>query len=196
MKVRLGLLVVVALAGLPISVDAQVAPPGSYQRTCREIRMQGPNLIAVCIKEHGRGEELTALNVAHCHGDIRNLDGQLQCTGGQPVPPPRQEAAPVYPGPGYPPSPGYPPPGYGPDERWREEQTSESIARGSKAPGTRYATGSPTRLTARNASACNIASAKSTRSASAAGAAERLPAPGPDVDDDIVGGGFRLHERK
>jgi len=80
MKVRLGLLVVVALAGLPISVDAQVAPPGSYQRTCREIRMQGPNLIAVCIKEHGRGEELTALNVAHCHGDIRNLDGQLQCT--------------------------------------------------------------------------------------------------------------------
>jgi hypothetical protein len=34
---------------------------------------------------------------------------------------------------------------------------------------------------ARNASACNIASAKSTRSASAAGVAERLPASAPDV---------------
>ena len=122
MKVSLGLLVVVALAGLSISADAQVPPPGSYQRTCREVRMQGPTLIAVCIKEHGRGEQLTALNVAHCHGDIRNLDGQLQCTGGQPVPPPRQEAAPLYPGPGYPPSSGYPPPGYERDERWREGQ--------------------------------------------------------------------------
>jgi hypothetical protein len=45
-----------------------------------------------------------------------------KCTGGQPVPPPRQGGAPVYPGPRYPPPSGNPPPGYGPDERWREEQ--------------------------------------------------------------------------
>ena len=38
------------------------------------------------------------------------------------MPAPRQEAAPLYPGPGYPPPAGYPPPGYERDERWREEQ--------------------------------------------------------------------------
>jgi hypothetical protein len=124
MNVRLGLFaVVMALAALSISADAQAPPPGSYQRTCREIRMQGPNLIAVCIREHGRGEQLTALNVAHCRGDIRNLNGQLQCTGGQPVPPPGQEAAPLYPGPGYPPPAGYAPPGYpSPPPRYGEDR--------------------------------------------------------------------------
>ena len=86
--------------------------------------MQGPTLTAVCSRTHGRGEQLTALNVAHCVGDIWNKDGQLRCNGGQPAPPPRQDAAPVYPGPGYPPAPapGYPPPGYERDDRWREEQ--------------------------------------------------------------------------
>src|SRR5262252_4786840 len=81
MKACLGLFVVVALAGLSISADAQAPPPGSYQRTCREIRMQGPTLSAVCSREQGRGEQVTALNVARCVGDIRNLNGQLQCNG-------------------------------------------------------------------------------------------------------------------
>ena len=121
-KARLGLFAAIALASLSMSTYAQAPPLGSYQRTCRDVRIQGTTLSAVCAREHGRGEQPTALNVAHCHGDIRNLDGQLQCTGGQPVPPPRQGAAPVYPGPRYPPPSGYPPPGYGPDERWREEQ--------------------------------------------------------------------------
>ena len=122
MKARLGLFAAIALASLSMSTYAQAPPVGSYQRTCRDVSIQGTTLSAVCAREHGRGEQPTALNVAHCHGDIRNLDGQLQCTGGQPVPPPRQGAAPVYPGPRYPPPSGYPPPGYGPDERWREEQ--------------------------------------------------------------------------
>lgn len=45
----------------------------------------------------------------------------------EPRAPPRQGAAPVYPGRGYapPPAPGYPPPpGYERDERGREEQAS------------------------------------------------------------------------
>jgi hypothetical protein len=127
MKARLGLLALLALAGLSISAYAQTPPPGSYQRSCREIRMQGATLTAVCSRTHGREEQLTALNVAHCVGDIRNKDGQLQCNGGQPArpaPPPGQSGAPVYPGPGYPPppSPGYPPPGYERDDRWQEER--------------------------------------------------------------------------
>jgi len=121
MKARLGLFVVVALAGLSISADAQAPPPGSYQRTCREIRMQGPTLSAVCSREHGRGEQVTALNVARCVGDIRNLNGQLQCNGGQPVPPPAPGGPSAYPGPGYPPPPGYgPPPRYGEEQAYRE----------------------------------------------------------------------------
>ena len=182
-KARLGLFAAIALASLSMSIYAQ-AP---YQRTCRDVRIQGTTLSAVCAREHGRGEQPTALNVAHCHGDIRNLDGQLQCTGGQPVPPPRQGGRrfiPVR------------------DIRHLQvirrrvtDQTSAgvksrrsaSVARDSKAPSTRSKIGSPTRPTARNASGCNIASAKSTRSASAAGAVERVPAPGPAKEKSPAG---------
>ena len=179
MKARLGLFAAFALVGLPMPTYAQAPPPGSYQRTCRDFRMQGTTLSAVCAREHGRGEQLTALNVAHCHGDIRNLDGQLQCTGGQPMPPPRQEAAPLYPGPGYPPPAGYPPPGYGRDERWREEQAFREHCERLESAEHESATGSATRPTARNARGWNIAWEKSTRSASGAGAAKRFPASGP-----------------
>jgi len=131
-----------ALAGLSSAAFAQAPPPGSYQQSCRNFRMQGGTLTAVCRSANGRGEQLTSLGVAHCVGDIGNNNGQLQCNGGQPAtpapPPPRQGAAPAYPGPGNapPPSygqdgrlgggypgPGYPPaPGYGQDRRWREAE--------------------------------------------------------------------------
>jgi hypothetical protein len=113
-KFVLGLLGAVALAGLSFSAYAQALPPGSYQQSCRDFRMRGGTLTALCHRAHGRGEQLTALNVAHCVGDIGNNNGQLQCNGGQPAtPPPRQSAAPAYPGPGYGPPPGSPGPGYG-----------------------------------------------------------------------------------
>jgi hypothetical protein len=127
-KARFGWSAVVALAGLSVSAYAQAPPPGSYTQTCWDIRMQGTTLTAVCRRAGGRGEQLTALNVARCVGDIGNNNGQLQCNGGQPAAPtptpPRQGAAPVYPGPGYSPSPGtgYPPPGYGPDYGWSEAE--------------------------------------------------------------------------
>jgi hypothetical protein len=126
-KVKLigGLFGAVALFGLSLSAYAQASPPGSYQQSCRDIRMQGATLTAVCRRANGRGEQPTALNVAHCAGDIGNNNGQLVCNGGQPVapapPPPRQSAAPVYPAPGYPPPSGYPAPGYGPPPRYGEE---------------------------------------------------------------------------
>src|SRR5262249_39285648 len=94
-------LAVLALACLAVSAYAQAPPPGSYQQSCRDTRMQGTTLTAVCQKARGRGEQPTALNVAHCTGDIGNNNGQLQCSGGQPAAPvspsPRQGPAPVYP---------------------------------------------------------------------------------------------------
>ena len=112
MRVALGVFGLFLTIGLSVSAHAQAPPPGSYQQSCREIRMHGPTLTAVCRRAKGRGEQLTALNVAHCGGDIGNNNGHLQCSGGQPAapaPPP-----PAYPGPGYAPPPGYAGPGYGP----------------------------------------------------------------------------------
>src|SRR5215471_14689385 len=114
MKRVIGLVGAATVAGLSLSAFAQ-APPGSYQQSCRDIRMQGATLSAICRRANGRGEQATALNVAHCVGDIGNNNGQLICNGGQPIAvPPRQGAAPPYGGPGYAPAPGYAAPGYGP----------------------------------------------------------------------------------
>jgi hypothetical protein len=112
----------VALAGLTFAAYAQGLPPGSYQQSCRDFRMQGGTLTAVCRRANGRGDQQTALNVTHCVGDIGNNNGQLVCNGGRPaapVPPPREAQAPAYPGPGYAPQPG-PPPRYGEERGYRE----------------------------------------------------------------------------
>ena len=123
MKVKIPLFSAVVLVGLSFSAYAQAPPPGSYQQSCRDIRMQGSTLSALCRRANNRGEQPTALNVAHCAGDIGNNNGQLQCNGGQseapPPPPPRQGAAPGYPA--YP-APAYPAPGSGPPPRYGEEQ--------------------------------------------------------------------------
>jgi hypothetical protein len=81
--------------------------------------MQGRTLTAVCRRSHGRGEQLTALNLTHCVGDIGNNNGHLICNGGQPAAPvpPRQG-----PGPGYAPPPGYAAPGYAPPPRYGEDR--------------------------------------------------------------------------
>jgi hypothetical protein len=121
----IGLFGVAALTGMSLAAYAQAPPPGSYQQSCRDVRMQGSTLSAVCRRANGRGDQVTALNVAHCVGDIGNNNGQLICNGGQPiaVPQPRQGAASPYPPPGYAPGPGYPAPGYGPPPpRYSEEQ--------------------------------------------------------------------------
>ena len=124
-RLVIGLFGVAALTGLSLAAYAQAPPPGSYQQSCRDVRMQGSTLTAVCRRANGRGDQPTALNVAHCVGDIGNNNGQLICNGGQPiaVPQPRQGAAPPYPPPGYAPGPGYSAPGYGPPPpRYGDEQ--------------------------------------------------------------------------
>ena len=104
------------LVSLAFSANGQGLPPGSYQQSCRDFRMQGSTLSAVCRRPHGRGEQLTTLNVARCVGDIGNNNGHLICNGGQPATP-----GPSYPGPGYSPGPGYAAPGYGPPPRYSED---------------------------------------------------------------------------
>jgi len=128
-KIVSGLLGVAVLAGLAFAANAQGLPPGSYQQSCRDFRMQGGTLTAVCRRANGRGDHLTALNVTHCVGDIGNNNGQLVCNGGRPAapasPPPRQAETPPYQGPGYAlppgyPAQGYPPPRYGEEHGYRE----------------------------------------------------------------------------
>ena len=112
-------------AGLAFAANAQGLPPGSYEQSCRDFRMQGGTLTAVCRRANGHGDQLTALNVTHCVGDIGNNNGQLVCNGGRPVasvPPPLREAQTApYLAPGYSPPPGYPTPGYAPPPRYGEE---------------------------------------------------------------------------
>ena len=80
--------------------------------------MHGSTLTALCRRAHGRGEQLTSLNVAHCVGDIGNNNGQLVCSGGHPAAP--APAPHQGPPPGYAPGPGYgPPPRYSQDYGYR-----------------------------------------------------------------------------
>ena len=103
-----GVILALALVGLSISAFAQAQPPGSYQQSCRDIRVQGRTLTAVCRGDEGRARE-TSLDISRCVGDIGNDNGRLQCNGGQAV---AQNSGPSgYAGPGYA-APGYPPSGY------------------------------------------------------------------------------------
>ena len=98
MKTIVGLFAAAVLVGLASSAAAQRPPPGSYRESCRDIRMQGSVLHALCRRARGRGEQRTALNIAHCVGDIGNNDGHLVCHGGQPASPPRSAGRPSGPG--------------------------------------------------------------------------------------------------
>src|SRR5271166_6113 len=119
MKIVPGLAAMFVLTSL--SAYAQV-PQGSYLRSCRDIKMQGQTLAAVCRRADGREQSSSLAEVHRCTGDIGNINGVLQCNRGSgpapgaPAPgylPPRGEAPP----PGYP-----PPPGYGGDRQRSDEQ--------------------------------------------------------------------------
>jgi hypothetical protein len=75
---------IVALSALVFagtSGSAQV-PGGSYQQTCRNIGVRGNTLYAECqdVDRHWRSTQLRDYN--RCRGEIQNLNGNLQCTGG------------------------------------------------------------------------------------------------------------------
>ena len=71
-----------ALVFAGTAARAQQIPGGSYQQTCRDIRANGNTLSAECMdaNRNWRRSELRDYN--RCRGEIQNLNGQLQCTGG------------------------------------------------------------------------------------------------------------------
>ncbi|MET3527874.1 CVNH domain-containing protein [Phenylobacterium koreense] len=54
-------------------------PPGSYQQTCRDIRVSGPTLTATCRDSRGRWT-VSSMRFDQCRGDIQNNNGRLRCS--------------------------------------------------------------------------------------------------------------------
>ena len=66
-------LVITALA------PASAQPSGSYQQSCRNVRVRGDRLTASCTSPQGRYIR-SSLNLRSCrNGDIANVNGQLAC---------------------------------------------------------------------------------------------------------------------
>ena len=73
-------------------------PRGSYQQTCRNVRLDGDRLQAECQDRTGSWRR-SSLDFGVCRGDIANDNGELKCGGANPTPP-----APPPPGPPPPPA--------------------------------------------------------------------------------------------
>lgn len=54
-------------------------PPGSYQETCRNERVESGDLIADCADRNGRLRHSELQNHRFCRGDISNDNGNLRC---------------------------------------------------------------------------------------------------------------------
>lgn len=54
-------------------------PPGSYQQTCRNIRVDGNRLNATCQKQNGGWRDTSLSNFNYCRGQIENDNGHLRC---------------------------------------------------------------------------------------------------------------------
>ncbi|MBV8889560.1 MAG: hypothetical protein JO305_07815 [Alphaproteobacteria bacterium] len=106
-----GLALAVAVIGLSQPAAAQT-PPGSYLRSCTNVRVEGRTLKATCRRIDGREQVSELRDVDRCVGDISNENGILTCQQRG------QVQAPGYgPPPGAPVGPGGPPPGYGDQRR-------------------------------------------------------------------------------
>ncbi len=95
---------VAAGSALPTPSEAQsVAPRGSYQQTCRNVRVQNAGrddalLTADCQTQNGSWAS-TGMRYRSCPGDIANWDGQLSCDDR--VVPPNRNGGQNYGGSGY-----------------------------------------------------------------------------------------------
>lgn len=101
-RTTLGMIALALTAATPGLVLAQPPPPGSYQRQCTDIRMNGQFLSATCRGARGGGQ--SSINVNSCSSDIGvDATGALSCSG----PGGAAAIAPPRPDPGYrPPRPG------------------------------------------------------------------------------------------
>ena len=70
-----------AIGGIGTICQAQT-PSGSYQQTCRDIGVRGSTLHADCKDEGGNWRRTQLNDYQRCRGEIQNLNGNLQCTGG------------------------------------------------------------------------------------------------------------------
>lgn len=76
---------IIAMIGVP-SAHAQPPPPGGYQQSCRDSRVQGNTLVSSC-RDRGETFHGTELrDFAQCVGDIFNDNGVLGCSRGAPPP--------------------------------------------------------------------------------------------------------------
>jgi hypothetical protein len=69
-------------AATAAAMPAQAQPPGSYLRTCRDIRVYGDTLTATCRTRDRQWQRTRLGRFRHCVGDIGNNDGQLICNRG------------------------------------------------------------------------------------------------------------------
>jgi len=74
----LGVLVGAAVLGEP-GAWARPLPPGSYQATCSDARLEHGGLTATCRTMDQQLRVSSLRSVASCVDDIANIDGQLAC---------------------------------------------------------------------------------------------------------------------
>ncbi len=76
----------VAIAMLFLFAVAAVAqnPGGSYEKTCRNIKVSGDTLSAQCQSTGGGWHNTKLNNFPACTSDITNVNGKLQCKQGAP----------------------------------------------------------------------------------------------------------------
>jgi len=67
------------LSAMGLASAAQDIPPGTYQQTCRDIKMKGDSLRAKCQTSSRRWIKTRLDDVDRCAGDITNIEGQLTC---------------------------------------------------------------------------------------------------------------------
>src|SRR5260370_16908243 len=53
-------------------------PPGNYKRSCQNMRMEGNNLIAYCLKAHRRARNPHPKNVNHSHTQNTKTNTKLR----------------------------------------------------------------------------------------------------------------------
>jgi hypothetical protein len=83
MRYTMSLIVVLlAMTFAGTSSSAQQVPGGSYQQTCRNIGVRGNTLYADCQDTNRNWRSTQLRDYNRCRGEIQNLNGNLQCTGG------------------------------------------------------------------------------------------------------------------
>lgn len=87
MRIFVAALMALMLAGLAGAAHAQV-PPGSYLRSCADVRVRGDDLLAVCRRADGGRQRTVLPDIDRCVGDIGNRNGTLVCNRGGPEGPP------------------------------------------------------------------------------------------------------------